>query len=78
LQFLGSGIIAHLTSGCGGNAHDRHVVEVSLGSFEKEPYGANPPLAAFGNNPDCAAKNAAGFETDSQFYSAYRSNSENL
>jgi hypothetical protein len=28
------GIIAHLTSECRGNLHDRHVVEVTSGSFE--------------------------------------------
>jgi hypothetical protein len=30
------GIIAHLTKECGGNRHDRHVVNVTSGSFEKE------------------------------------------
>jgi hypothetical protein len=30
------GIIAHLTRECGGNVHDRHVVEVTWGSFGKE------------------------------------------
>jgi hypothetical protein len=36
------GIIAHLTGECGGNVHDRHVVEITSGSFEKETHGANP------------------------------------
>jgi hypothetical protein len=29
------GIIAHLTRECSGNVHNRHVVEVTYGSFEK-------------------------------------------
>jgi hypothetical protein len=36
------GIIAHLTRECGGNVHDRHVVDVTCGSFEQETVGANP------------------------------------
>jgi hypothetical protein len=36
------GIIAHLTRECGGNVHDRHVVDITCGSFEKETYGASP------------------------------------
>jgi hypothetical protein len=35
-------IIAYLTRKCGGNVHDRHVAEVSSGSFQKEIHGANP------------------------------------
>jgi hypothetical protein len=31
------GIIAHLTRVCGGNVHERKVVEVTSGSFEKQP-----------------------------------------
>jgi hypothetical protein len=30
------GIIAHLTRECGGNVHDRNIVAVTCGSFEKE------------------------------------------
>jgi hypothetical protein len=40
------GIIAHLTRECGGNVHDRHVVDVTCASFEKETYEANPNYAA--------------------------------
>jgi hypothetical protein len=29
------GVIAHLTRECGGNVHDRDVVDVTSGSFEK-------------------------------------------
>jgi hypothetical protein len=43
------GIIAHLTRECGGNVHDRHVVEVTSGSLEKETLGANPHSGVFLN-----------------------------
>jgi hypothetical protein len=66
------GIIAHLTRECGGNVHDRNVLDVTSGSFEKEIIGANPHSGAYNNNPYCAAKNAADLETDSHFLSAYR------
>jgi hypothetical protein len=66
------GIIAHLTRECGGNVHDRNVVDVTSGSFEKEIEGVNPHSGAYENDPDCAAKNAADLETDSFFQSAYR------
>jgi hypothetical protein len=33
------GIVAHLRMGCFGNVHDRHVVDVTYGSFEKEIHG---------------------------------------
>jgi hypothetical protein len=46
--------------------HDRHVVDITSGSFEKETYGVNDPVVLPG-------KNAADLETDSAFYSAYRS-----
>jgi hypothetical protein len=72
------GIIAHLTRECGGNVHDRHVVEVTSGSFEKERNGANPHSGAFDNRADAAAKNAADMEADSYFYSAYRNKEENI
>jgi hypothetical protein len=36
------GIIARLTGERGGNVHDRHVVEITSRSFEKETHGANP------------------------------------
>jgi predicted nucleic acid-binding Zn-ribbon protein len=72
------GIIAHLTKACGGNVHDRHIVDVTSGSFEKETVGANPHSGAYGNNPKYGAKNAADFETDSVFYSAYRPKEEDI
>jgi hypothetical protein len=49
------GIIAHLTRGGSGNVHDRHVGDVTSGSFEKQmqqPYGG------------ILAKNAADLGTD--------------
>jgi hypothetical protein len=61
------GIIAHLTRECGGNVHDRHVVDITSGSFEKETYGTRG-----------APKNAADLETRSYFDSAYRPKSENI
>jgi hypothetical protein len=70
------GIIAHLTRECGGNVHDRNVVEVTSGSFEKETEGANPHSGALNNWDGCAAKNAADLETDSLFYSARRDKKE--
>jgi hypothetical protein len=66
------GIIAHLTRECGGNVHDRHVVDITSGSFEKETQGANPHSGAYNNNPYYAAKNAVDLETSSVFGSAYR------
>jgi hypothetical protein len=65
------GIIAHLTRECGGNVHDRHVVEVTSGSFEKETQGLDDPDWR-------AAKNATDFETDSYFWSAYRDKKEDI
>jgi predicted nucleic acid-binding Zn-ribbon protein len=66
------GIIAYLTRKCGGNVHDRHVVEVSSGSFEKEIHGANPYSGAWNNGRYHAAKNATDLEAGSVFFSAYR------
>jgi hypothetical protein len=66
------GISAHLTRECGGNVHDRHVVDVTCGSFEKETMGANPYYAA---------KKAADLEInsfDAFFCSAYRWKDENI
>jgi hypothetical protein len=65
-------IIAHLTGECGGNVYDRHVVDVTSGSFEKETYGANPYSGAFCNEDWAAAPNAADLEADSDFFSACR------
>jgi hypothetical protein len=70
------GIIAHLTRECGGNVHDHNVFEVTSGSFERERYGANPHSGAYDNHPDYAAKNAADWEADSRFSSAYRRREE--
>jgi hypothetical protein len=53
------GIIAHRTRECGGNVHDRHVVDVTCGSFAKETKGANPHSGAYNHDPDWAAKNVA-------------------
>jgi hypothetical protein len=50
------GIIAHLTRECGGNVHDRHVVDVACGWFEKETYGASPYSGAYNSDPKWAAK----------------------
>jgi hypothetical protein len=70
------GIIAHRTRECGGNVHDRHVVDVTCGSFEKETWGANPQSGAYDNRPDRAAKSAADLEADSDFFSPYRDDEE--
>jgi hypothetical protein len=72
------GIIAHLTRECGGNVHDRKVVDVTCGSFEKEIVGANPHSGACHNSPKWSAKNAADLEADSLFGSAYRERREDI
>jgi hypothetical protein len=72
------GVIAHLTRECGGNVHDCRVVDVTSGSFEKETQGANPHSGAYNNDPRCAAKNVADFETDSCFLSAFRRKKEDI
>jgi hypothetical protein len=72
------GIIAHMTRECGGNVHDRNIIEVTSGSFEKEIYGANPHSGACNNHPGNAAKNAADLETNSRFQSAYRKKEEDI
>jgi hypothetical protein len=72
------GIIAHLARKCRGNVHDRHVVEVACGSFEKETYGANPHSGAYNNDPNFAAKNAADLETVSYFESAFREKKQHI
>jgi hypothetical protein len=64
-----NGIIGHLTRGCGGNVHDRNVVAVISGSFEKM---TRPP------SDDRVAKNAVDLETASNFESSYRSLAENI
>jgi hypothetical protein len=72
------GIIAHLTRECGGNVHDCHVVDITLGSFEKETQGANPHSGAYYDRPMNAAKNAADLEADSYFGSACCKNQEDI
>jgi hypothetical protein len=72
------GIIAHLTRECSGNVHDRNVVDVTSGSFEKEIEGANPHSGTYKNDPHWATKNAADLETDSYFFSAYRTQIDNI
>jgi hypothetical protein len=72
------GVIAQVTRECGGNVHDRHVVEVASGSFEKETVGANRHSGEYHNDSDCAAKNAADLETGSRFFSACRGHSEDI
>jgi hypothetical protein len=47
------GIIARLTSECGGNVHDRQVINVASESFQEETYRGNPR----------SEKNAADLET---------------
>jgi hypothetical protein len=61
------GIITHVTRECGGNVHERHLVDVTSGSLEKETKG-----------PFYGAKNAADLETDSLFGSAFRDDSEDI
>jgi hypothetical protein len=58
--------------------HDRHIVDVTCGSFENETHGANPHSGAYDNRAENAAKNAADLETDSDFCSAYRSYKEDI
>jgi hypothetical protein len=72
------GILAHLTRERSGNVHDRQVVEVTSGSFEKETHGTNPHSGAYENYSRVAAKNAADLETDSLFFSAFRNDEEDI
>jgi hypothetical protein len=72
------GIIAYLTRICDGNVHDRHIVDVTCGSFEKETRGAHSHSGAYGNRAEYAAKNAAEMETDLCFLSAYRKKQEDI
>jgi hypothetical protein len=75
---VAGGIIAHLTRECGGNVHDRRVVDITSGSFEKVTVRANPHSGVYKNKDKYAAKNAADLETDSIFQSAYRYCSEEI
>jgi hypothetical protein len=72
------GVIAHLTREFGGNMHDRHVIEVTSGSFEKETRGANPHSGAYNKEECAAAKNASDLEATSYFCSASRGQEEDV
>jgi hypothetical protein len=72
------GIIAHLSRECGGNVRDRHVVDITSGSFEKQTYGANPHSGAYNNSRIWAAQNAADLENTSVFGSAFRQEGEGI
>jgi hypothetical protein len=61
------GIIAHLTRLCGGNVHDRNIVEVTSGSFERTTHGV-----------DGAVQNIADLETCSHLWSVWRTKSEDI
>jgi hypothetical protein len=63
------GIIAHVTSECGGNVHDCHLVEVTSGSFEK---------VTEGDHGCSGAKNPVDLEAGSLFASAYRLKEEDI
>jgi hypothetical protein len=58
--------------------HDRNVVDVTSGSFEKETEGATPHSGAYKNDPHWTAKNAADLQTYSRFQSAYRDKEEDI
>jgi hypothetical protein len=72
------GIIGHLTRECGRNVHDRHVVHITCGSFEKETHEVNPHSGAYDDSSVYGAKNAADLESGSVFLSAYRSYQEDV
>jgi hypothetical protein len=61
-------IIGHLTRVCGGNVHQFNIVDVTSGWFEKT--GSGPQSGALKQIADLAA--------ESYFYSAYRSNAEDI
>jgi 16S rRNA G966 N2-methylase RsmD len=61
------GIIAHLTRECRGNVHDRKIVDVTCGSFEKEIEGASR-----------GATNTVDLYTDSHFISAFLEKEEDI
>jgi hypothetical protein len=71
-ESLPDGITMRLKRKCHGNVHNRHVIEVTSGSFEKDTYGANPHSKAFGDKPDNGAKNVCNFGFGSCFCSAHR------
>jgi hypothetical protein len=72
------GIIAHLTGKCGGNVHDRRLINLTSGSFQQATEGVNPNSGVFKNDPRYAAENAADLATDSVFLSAFRSATETI
>jgi hypothetical protein len=59
------GIIAHLTRECGGNVHDRGVVDVRS-------------LRLYKNQREWAGKKVVDLAEDSAFWSAHRDESQNL
>jgi hypothetical protein len=61
------GIIAHLTKECGGNMHDRHLVEVTSGSFE---------VTSVENAKD--PKQVADLDDASEYWSNYHRVSDNI
>jgi hypothetical protein len=67
-----NGIIAHLARECGGNVHDRNVVDVTCGLFETEAFGTSPHSGAYENDPNFVPKNVVDLETDSCLASAFR------
>jgi hypothetical protein len=67
----------HLTRERGGNVRDRHVVEVTSGSFEKEAVGVNPPSAGFHDRAGCVPKKT-DFDADSGFSSAHRNPADDI
>jgi hypothetical protein len=72
------GIIAHLTRECGGNVHDRHVIDVTSGLFEENIQGVNPDSGLFESCPWSAAKNTVDLEADSDLQSDLRWSVEDI
>jgi hypothetical protein len=58
--------------------HDRKIIDITCGSFEKETLGANPHSGAWDNNPRWCAKNVADLESYSCFLSTYRKKEEDI
>jgi hypothetical protein len=64
----------HLTSisGSGQSGHERHVVNITSASFDKESYRVNPHSGAYENRRTDAVKNATDLDAHSMFCSTYR------
>jgi hypothetical protein len=58
--------------------HDRHIVDVTSGSFEKETDRFKPDSHRYDNDPRYAAMNVADLDTDLLFLSAYREKEEDI